>query len=219
MEQLITANVAPNLYWFGRYLERIEATLLEIVTASDKIIDTDKEAGVKLFKKLEIDIEYKNTKDFLNVAIFGNHDSNINNLIEYARENAIISRADMYTEAFGSVIELSNLIKHGSYLPHVDCSFLDEVLSLISSIWGKLTRRQKRDTSDYFIRLGKLVEKVDFHLRLEKNKEFSLVLMEEIDKIVSILAPDAVFKPHDEKDSYEVILNSINAKINKIIVE
>ncbi len=106
-----------------------------------------------------------------------------------------------------------------SYLPHVDCSFLDEVLSLISSIWGKLTRRQKRDTSDYFIRLGKLVEKVDFHLRLEKNKEFSLVLMEEIDKIVSILAPDAVFKPHDEKDSYEVILNSINAKINKIIVE
>ena len=219
MEQLITANVATNLYWFGRYLERIEATLLEIVTPSDKIIDTDKEAGVKLFKKLEIDIEYKNTKDFLNVAIFGNHDSNINNLIEYARENAIISRADMYTEAFGSVIELSNLIKHGSYLPHVDCSFLDEVLSLISSIWGKLTRRQKRDTSDYFIRLGKLVEKVDFHLRLEKNKEFSLVLMEEIDKIVSILAPDAVFKPHDEKDSYEVILNSINAKINKIIVE
>ena len=219
MEQLLTANVANNLYWFGRYLERIEATLLEIVTASDKIIDTDKEAGVKLFKKLEIDIEYKNTKDFLNVAIFGNHDSNINNLIEYARENAIISRADMYTEAFGSVIELSNLIKHGSYLPHVDCSFLDEVLSLISSIWGKLTRRQKRDTSDYFIRLGKLVEKVDFHLRLEKNKEFSLVLMEEIDKIVSILAPDAVFKPHDEKDSYEVILNSINAKINKIIVE
>ena len=219
MEQLITANVATNLYWFGRYLERIEATLLEIVTASDKIIDTDKEAGVKLFKKLEIDIEYKNTKDFLNVAIFGNHDSNINNLIEYARENAIISRADMYTEAFGSVIELYNLIKHGSYLPHVDCSFLDEVLSLISSIWGKLTRRQKRDTSDYFIRLGKLVEKVDFHLRLEKNKEFSLVLMEEIDKIVSILAPDAVFKPHDEKDSYEVILNSINAKINKIIVE
>jgi uncharacterized alpha-E superfamily protein len=219
MEQLITANVATNLYWFGRYLERIEATLLEIITASDKVIDTDKQAGVKLFKKLEMDIEYKDTKDFLNIAIFGNHDSNINNLMECARENAIISRADMYTEAFGSVIELSELIKRGSHLPQVDCSFLDEVLSLISSIWGKLTRRQKRDTSDYFIRLGKLVEKVDFHLRLERNKMFSLVVMEEIDKIVKILAPNAVFKPHDEKDSYEVILNSINAKINKIIVE
>ena len=218
MEQLITANVATNLYWFGRYLERIEATLLEIMTASDKTIDTDKNAGVKLFKKLEMDLEYKDTKDFLNNAVFGNHDSNINNLMEYARENAIISRADMYTDAFGSVIELSDLIRRGSHLPQVDYSFLDEVLSLISSIWGKLTRRQKRDTSDYFIRLGKLVEKVDFHLRLERNKEFSLVIMDEIDNIVSILAPDAVFKPHDEKESYEVILNSINAKINKIIV-
>lgn len=36
MEQLLTANVATNLYWFGRYLERIEATLLEVIEAFDK---------------------------------------------------------------------------------------------------------------------------------------------------------------------------------------
>uniref|UniRef100_UPI00404759DE alpha-E domain-containing protein n=1 Tax=Aliarcobacter sp. TaxID=2321116 RepID=UPI00404759DE len=218
MEQLVTANVATNLYWFGRYLERIEATLLEVVKAFDKIIDLDKDAGKKLFKNLEIDIEYSNAKEFLQNAVFGNHPSNINNLMEYARENAIISRADMYTEAFGSVIELSDLIKQESVNSQIEFTFIDNVLSLISAIWGKLTRKQKRNTSDYFIRLGKLVEKVDFHLRLEKNKGFSLVVMDEIDTIVSILAPSAQFKPHDEKDSYEVILNSINAKINKIIV-
>lgn len=218
MEQLVTANVATNLYWFGRYLERIEATLLEVVKAFDKIIDLDKDAGKKLFKNLEIDIEYTNAKEFLQNAVFGNHPSNINNLMEYARENAIISRVDMYTEAFGSVIELSDLIKQESVNSQVEFTFIDNVLSLISAIWGKLTRKQKRNTSDYFIRLGKLVEKVDFHLRLEKNKGFSLVVMDEIDTIVSILAPNAQFKPHDEKDSYEVILNSINAKINKIIV-
>ena len=218
MEQLVTANVATNLYWFGRYLERIEATLLEVVKAFDKIIDLDKDAGKKLFKNLEIDIEYTNAKEFLQNAVFGNHPSNINNLMEYARENAIISRVDMYTEAFGSVIELSDLIKQESVNSQIEFTFIDNVLSLISAIWGKLTRKQKRNTSDYFIRLGKLVEKVDFHLRLEKNKGFSLVVMDEIDTIVSILAPNAQFKPHDEKDSYEVILNSINAKINKIIV-
>ena len=218
MEQLVTANVATNLYWFGRYLERIEATLLEVVKAFDKIIDLDKDAGKKLFKNLEIDIEYTNAKEFLQNAIFGNHPSNITNLMEYARENAIISRVDMYTEAFGSVIELSDLIKQESVNSQIEFTFIDNVLSLISAIWGKLTRKQKRNTSDYFIRLGKLVEKVDFHLRLEKNKGFSLVVMDEIDTIVSILAPNAQFKPHDEKDSYEVILNSINAKINKIIV-
>lgn len=220
MEQLLTANVATNLYWFGRYLERIEATLIEAVYHFDTIIDIDKDAGKDFFRKLEIDIEYENAKDFLNVAIFGNHPSNIYTLISYAKENAIISRSNMDTEAFGSVMELADLLKHSSHTSFsIDCRFIDYVLSLISEIWGELTRRQKRNTSDYFIRLGKLVEKADFDLRLEKDKEFSLVVMEEIDKIVTILAPNSKFKPHDENDSYEVILNSINAKINKIVVE
>ncbi|GGD45102.1 hypothetical protein GCM10012288_19310 [Malaciobacter pacificus] len=220
MDQILTANVASNLYWFGRYLERIEATLIEVVYHFDRIIDIDKDSGKDFYKILGVDLEYTDAKDFLNKAIFGDHQSNLNQLMSYARENAIISRSNMDTEAFGSVIELADLLKHSSHTSfNVDCRYIDYVLSLISEIWGELTRKQKRNTSDYFIRLGKLVEKVDFHTRLEKDKEFSIVLMEEIDQIVSILAPDAQFKPHDENDSFEVILNSINSKINKIIVE
>lgn len=217
MEQLLTANVATNLYWFGRYLERIEATLLEVVYAFDKIIDTNKDCGKDIYKKLDIDLEYSNAKEFLNVAIFGNHHANLHTLIGYAKENAIICRTNMDTEAFGSVVELANLLKQSGL--DIDCRLADNVLSLISEIWGELTRKQHRYVSDYFIRLGKLVEKVDFHLRLGKDKEFSLVVMEEIDKIVTILAPDSKFIPHDKNDSHEVIMNSINAKINKIIVE
>ena len=216
MDQLLTANVATNLYWFGRYLERIEATLLEVIEAFDKIIDSDKDFGKEIYKKLEIDLEYSNAKNFLNEAVFGNHHANLHILINYAKENAIICRTNMDTEAFGSVIELANLLKQSGL--EIDCRFVDNVLSLISEIWGELTRKQHRQASDYFIRLGKLVEKVDFHLRLGRDKEFSLVVMEEIDKIVTILAPNSRFSPHDKNDSHELIMNSINAKINKIIV-
>lgn len=220
MEQLLTANVATNLYWFGRYLERIEATLIEVVYHFDKIIDIDKDSGKNFYKKLGVDLEYKNARDFLNTSVFGEHSANIYELMSFAKENAIISRSNMDTEAFGSVVELTEFLKESNNTNFaVDCRLIDYILSSISEIWGELTRRQKRDTSDYFIRLGKLVEKVDFHLRLGKNIEFSLVVMEEVDTIVSILAPDAKFKPHDENDSYEVMLNSINAKINKIIAE
>ena len=219
MEQLLTGNVATNLYWFGRYLERIESILLEVVPAFDTIIDIDKDYGKKLYQKLEIEIDYKSPKEFLNVALFSDHVANINTLMEFVRENAIICRADMYTSAFGSVMELADLIKKEKNTSQVEFRFIDKVLALISEIWGELTRREKRNTSDYFIRLGKLVEKVDSHLILERNKNFSLVVMDEIDTIASILSPDAKFKPHDENDSYEVILNSINGKINKIIIE
>ena len=111
MEQLLTANVATNLYWFGRYLERIEATLIEVVDAFDKIIDTDKDCGKEIYKKLGIDLEYTCSKDFLNKAVFGNHHANSHTLIAHAKENAIICRSVMDTEAFGSVVELGNLLK------------------------------------------------------------------------------------------------------------
>lgn len=218
--ELLTANVATNLYWFGRYLERIEATLIEVVSAFDAVIDTDKEKGKKFYKKLGIDIEYETAKEFLKVAICGNHEANLSLLMGCVRENAIICRSAVDTEAFGSVMELSDLLKHScNNTFDIDYRFIDNVQSLISEIWGELARRENRKASDYFIRLGKLVEKVDFHLRLKKNKEFSLVVMDEIDTIVSILAPEAKFTPHDENDTYAVILNSINGKINKIITE
>ena len=220
MEQLLTANVANNLYWFGRYLERIEATLIEIVIAFDAVIDTDKNKGKDFYKKLDINIEYETAKEFLKAGICGNHEANLSLLMSFVRENAISCRSVMETEAFGSVIELSNLLKHScNNTFDLDYEFIDKVQSLISEIWGELTRKERRNTSDYFIRLGKLVEKVDFHLRLGKDKVFSLVVMDEIDTIVSILAPNSQFKPHDENESHETIMNSINAKINKIIVE
>ncbi len=220
MEQLLTANVANNIYWLGRYLERIESTLMEIVNTFDEIIDVDKSAGKKLFKRLEIDIKYKNANEFLYEATFGEHESNIYTLISYVRENAIISRAYIDTNAFGSIIEVSELLKQANNDQiNIDCAFIEKLSSRISEVWGELTRKQERNTSDYFIRLGKLVEKVDFHLRLKRNKTFSLVIMDEIDTIVLRLNPNAQFVPHGERESYDTILNSINGKINKIIVE
>lgn len=171
MEQLLTANVANHLYWLGRYLERIESTLLEVVTTFDTIIDVDKAAGKKLFKRLEVDIKYKNANEFLYEGIFGEHSSNIYTLIGYVRENAIISRAYIDTNAFGSIVDMSELLKQANNdHMNIDCSFLEKLSSQISEIWGELSRKQDRNTSDYFIRLGKLVEKVDIHLRLKEVK-------------------------------------------------
>ena len=92
MEQLLTANVASNIYWLGRYLQRVEATLYQIEKAFDQIIDVDKNAGVDLYLKFGIQIEYTDTVDFLKVAICGEHPANLATIMHNARESAIISR-------------------------------------------------------------------------------------------------------------------------------
>lgn len=220
MNQILTANVANSLYWLGRYLERVEATLLEINKSYDAIIDVDFTCGKELYGKLGIDLEYKNASDFLEKSIFGEHEANLLNLLEYARENAIISRSYIELDAFGLIIQLHDYFKdvHATKSVSVDFRFMDEALSLISEIWGELTRKQNRNVNDYFLALGKNVEKVDFHLRIGKAKEYAIVVMDEIDSIVKILAPNAVFTAiHNSGEDTEVILKSINNKINKIV--
>ncbi|WP_428738065.1 alpha-E domain-containing protein [Sulfurimonas sp.] len=218
MNHILTANVANNLYWLGRHLERVEATLLEINKIYDLIIDVDFDAGKEFYTKIGLNIEYKNASDFLQKSILGTHEGNLNQILSYAKENAVISRSYIELEAFGSIIQLAMLFEEKSKEDFtVDFIFIDEVLSLISEIWGELTRKLKRNVNDYFLILGKNVEKVDFHLRLGKNKDYAMVIMEEVDTIVSILAPEATFTPHDASEPASVILESMNNKIHKII--
>ena len=111
MEQLLTANVATSMYWLGRYLERIESTLFEIDKAYDLIIDVDKNAGVELYKKFDIDLKYVTAIDFLDKSIRGDHAANLSVMMQNARENAIISRANIDESAFGEIIALNELFQ------------------------------------------------------------------------------------------------------------
>jgi uncharacterized alpha-E superfamily protein len=146
MDQLVTANVATTLYWLGRYLERTETTLYEILKAYDDIIDVNTDAGVELYKKLDIDLKYTNANNFLHVAILGEHESNILDIMTNARESAIISRHGIDTEAFGEIIELHALFKSISDISDIDYKLIDEARSLIREIWGTLSEREHKTT-------------------------------------------------------------------------
>ena len=218
MQRILTANVADNLYWLGRHLERAEATLLAINEIYDLIIDIEFDAGKKFYKKLGVDLEYNNASDFLQQAILGSHTANLKNIVCAARENAIISRGFISSEAFGSIIQLSMLFTEASEtnaLP--DYLFIDEALSLISEIWGELIRLQSRDLNYYFMRFGKNVETVDVQLRLGREKEYALIILDEIDNIISILGFEEHRMHHSESDSIEAILDSVNTKVNQLI--
>ena len=217
MDQILTGNVANSLYWLGRYLERVEATLIEINRTYDEIIDVDFNAGKNLYLKFGLQLEYTSSTDFLYQSIFGKHSSNLVELLEYARENAIIARSYIGHDAFGTIIELDASFKNVNKDLDLDFRFIDVALSLISEIWGELTRKITRNVNDYFLLLGKYVEKVDFHLRLGRDKEYAMILMVEIDRIVKTLSPDATFIEHNVGEDSSIILNSINNKINKIV--
>lgn len=223
MEQLLTANVATNLYWLGRYIERIEATLVQVIAAYDTIIDVDKDTGVKLFKKFDIDLEYKNALDFLYTAILGEHAANLNTISGFARENAIITRNHINTEMFGEIIALHALFQN-ILKSHIDLDYklVDSAQSLISEIWGELSKRKYKKYSDYFIRLGKLVEEADFCFRFNEDETHTNNVLNDIYSIFEILSfgnDTKAVPPQRQSSSHADTMNDIYKKIESIIIE
>lgn len=220
MNQLLTANVATNLYWLGRYLERIELTLFEINKAYDKVIDVDKDAGVKLYNKFGIDIAYTSSLDFLSEAIRGDHEANLVNLMVNARENAIISRTNIDLSSFGKIIELHELLQKMSKTSLIiDYKDMDTVLSLLYAIWGTHEKKGQRKGSIYFLKLGKLVEEVDFRLRFNKKKRMTNLILKEIQHIFKILDPDTSGKKLRVGTKKEIdIMEALTEKIDELII-
>ena len=216
MEQLLTTNIATNLYWFGRHLERVEITLIDVLELFDVVIDGDKSAGKAYYERLEIDLKYDDASQFLKNAIFGKHPSNLAGLMGYARENAIICRAHLDADAFGETIKLHELFEHASKVTDgVDYRFIDDALSLINEIWGIKSRGLVRRKSDHFMRLGKLVEKVDLHVRHGKDNEELPEYLNNILFIARKLAPDAQLAVYETDE--ETNLDAINDLINHLV--
>lgn len=223
MDQLVTANVATNLYWLGRNLERAKQMLSKISKAYDLIIDVDRDAGVKLFQTFDIKLEYSDSVDFLQQAIMGEHSSNILEIMTNARESAIICRHRIDSEAFGEMIELHALFDTLTKTDiEIDYKLIDKAHSLISEIYGALAKREHTNNSDLFIRMGKLVEEADFRLRFNKDETITMTVIDEIDAIVKTLsdedeepAKQTQSQSSDETD----LITAINTKINQVIVE
>lgn len=216
MDQLLTSNVATNLYWFGRHLERVESALIAILHKFDVVIDTDPEAGRRHFNQLGIALEYENASQFLQNAIFGDHDANLAVLMCSARENAIICRAQLDTDAFGETIKLAQLFERtANGVTNVDYQFIDDALSLINEIWGIMSRGLIRRKSDHFIRLGKLVEKVDLHLRHGKEDNQLPVYLNDILLTAQKIAPETELSIYETDE--EANLDAINALLDHLV--
>ena len=223
MGQLITSNVATSLYWLGRYIERIEATLFQVIIAYDNIIDVDKDAGVKLYNNFGIDLTYTSALDFLDVALRGEHSSNMITLSAFARENAIISRNHLNNASFGEIIALNALFQNTSK-SHVsiDYKLIDNAQSLISEIWGEFAKREHKQNNDYFVKLGKLVEEADFYFRFHAEDEYSETIVAEIHSILDILSgEDSSNSSQSQKQSGAAsdTMSAIYKKIESIIIE
>jgi len=161
----ISVNTAQRLYWFGRYVQRAETLLRELVNSYDYVIDRDVDDGRKLYANLGIEIQYSTALDFLKQGIYGDHGASIELILTWARENAIETRHLLDERGFSTLNKIFNHIVAGRDSV-VSPTILEEMIDDFAIILGIFSSELGRPKAYNFIRLGQQIERFDLILRL-----------------------------------------------------
>lgn len=212
---VLSARMADHLYWLGRYLERIEAMAQEYVRCFDYVIDRNFYEGKEFFQRVGIEIEYQNSKDFLQKACYGDHGSSLENLIIQARENAIVCRDLISDKIFSSINRAYNTIrehKNGEITPFV----IDQILKDIDRVWGAFFDRLVKSKAHYFIEFGQSIEIADLKIRIYDDFESVEYDCEMINSIGKMIGAAQCHVDRGGADKNKA-LYQINSIINSII--
>lgn len=211
----ISVNTAQRLYWFGRYVQRAETMLKELVKSYDNVIDRDLDDGRKLYAKLGVKIEYKNALDFLKQGVYGTQGGSIESIIAWARENAIEIRHLLDERGFATLNKIHNQIVSGRNQV-VSPTRLEEIIDEFALILGIFSSELGRPKAYNFIRLGQQIERFDLILRLYEGIDLVNAELEGMNVIARRL--NRYYQPLRVTTSdLSKVLAAVNNVVDKVI--
>ena len=163
---IITIEKSDNLFWLGRYTERVHTTLKYYIEATDLMIDQDPDYYAVLCRKIGIPDVYGSREQFLTTYPFDTSDPNsiISNLYR-AYDNAIVMRDYIGTETMAYIQLALDDIKTAER----EETFLADLMLVIDHIlafWGCVNDLIYDEQTRNIIKLGKGVERNDLYLSL-----------------------------------------------------
>ncbi len=176
----VTVARLDNLYWLGRYIERVYQLIHMYMDGYDRMIDEDTGYYIKICAALGIPNEYGSPEDFVNRFAFdeNNRYSIISNAYK-AYDNAMLIRDEISTKTLAyihlAIAELEKA-KH-STSPLIN---LQNVLDNILAFWGCLDDEVDEEATRNAVKVGKRIERLDLYLRMKKPRE---QLRREIDRL------------------------------------
>ena len=168
---VISVEQMDELYWLGRYSERVYTTIRLYFISYDQMIDKDLEDYRKFCASLEIPNIYTSTDDFRTRYPFDteNQNSIISNLTR-AYDNAVILREEIGSETL-SYIQLALYSMQKAKLSDAPLIEMMSVVDNILAFWGIADDSIDSEQVRNIIKTGKRVERIDLYSRLKVGKK------------------------------------------------
>lgn len=164
----IPATKANRLFWLGRYAERGYLSLHLLRRYYDKMIDDPNGAFEEFYSKLDSCTTYNDVESFKLGCLYDvNNSCSIMSGLEAANDNAIVLREEISTETL-SYIQLSLYnIKRNSDVGETNITQMQVVTDYLLAFWGSIYERVFDERIRNFLRIGRLIEYLDMHVRFD----------------------------------------------------
>ncbi len=165
---IITADKANRLFWLGRYAERVYISLHLLRRYYDRVLDGDIQDMKEYYRNLDIDCsgDDEDGREFQISQLYDQYNiCSIYKSIERANDNGVVLRHDITSESL-SYIQMSQvLIKSCAEANESNISKLQPITDYMLAFFGSIDERLFDKRIKRFLKLGRLVENIDLHIR------------------------------------------------------
>lgn len=167
---IISVEHTGQLYWLGRYSERVYTTLKIFADRFDSMLDLESDEYEEFCVRQEIPNIYTSMEDFADRYCFDGQDPNsiYSNLIR-AYDNAIVLREIIGSMAL-SYIQLAVYAMNKAKESPAPLLELQHVRDNIVAFWGIIDDSVDDEHVRSIIKFGKRVERIDLYARMRMNQ-------------------------------------------------
>ena len=164
----IPANKANRLFWLGRYTERVYISLHLLRRYYDRMIDGQPKDYEEFYQKLDFGNPYPDKESLrLGYMYDANNPASLLSELVAANDNAIVLREEIKSETL-SYVQLSLcLIQKAANSQETNITNLQSITDYLLAFWGSIDERVFDERIRGLLKMGKLLENIDMHIRFD----------------------------------------------------
>jgi uncharacterized alpha-E superfamily protein len=170
---IISVEHSSNLYWLGRYAERVYTTLWTFFDYYDKMLDKDKGCYKTFLKKLNIEDKYGDHESFIRGYLYNDgvespdHFS-VDSALRSAYDNAMVIRDVIGSESLAYIHLAIDAFHHSRDAENLRLALMPAIDYLLA-FWGSIDDKLARGETLTIIKCGKYIERLDLYFRFSYN--------------------------------------------------
>ncbi len=212
---IISVEHMDELFWLGRYTERVYTTLRLYFNSFDAMIDFSLDHYKIFCESIEIPDIYGSAAEFRKRYPFDESDVNsvISNL-NRAYDNAIILREEIGSETL-SYIQLAMYDMQKAKVSHAPLVELQSVIDNILAFWGIADDSIDSEQVRNIIKAGKRVERIDLYARLKIDRT---ELIREIHRLIPRIEKCGIRYSKTKLEQIEKLANADEIDYHQIVL-